>query len=328
MNEVVGVKRLWDINVSILKQYALFFDRIAVYDVESFLKRLTKKPNESLTFLANEIEWLLEQGFLFEPEFNMEAKLLHNPEFKSLRKLTSKSCKERFDSLEALNKHMTDTVSLVQKDKPISDETYKKLDCAADKAQHYLDNIQYISFIMDEYTARCLSVQLKILDRIDAYPIVSESLQLPESVASTKHDVKQIVINAMPIPNDSVPWDQIFEYRNDPDSASKLLALKVWMNDVARGQLSPTEVKEKLEFLLDQYQQHMKLHKMKTSIGILGTIIIASAEVLENLAKLEFSKLAKSLFAANKRRVDLMEAELTVPGKEVAYITKSREVFS
>lgn len=41
-----------------------------------------------------------------------------------------------------------------------------------------------------------------------------------------KCDVVDVAINALPVSDDSTPWEQIVEYRSDPDSISKFLALR------------------------------------------------------------------------------------------------------
>lgn len=96
---------------------------------------------------------------------------------------------------------------------------------------------------------------------------------------------------------------------------------------MARAELTPAEVEEKLEYLIDQYQQHMKLHRMKTNVGTLETVVTTSAEVLGDLFSFKWGKAAQALFALKRRQVALLEGELTAPGNEVAYIVKARERF-
>ena len=99
------------------------------------------------------------------------------------------------------------------------------------------------------------------------------------------------------------------------------------MSGVARAQHTPTEMEEQLEYLLENYRQHLQLHRMKANTGALQTVVVAAAEFLEDLANKRFSKIAKGIFSANQREIELLQGELTAPGKEVAYIVKSREAF-
>jgi len=56
-------------------------------------------------------------------------------------------------------------------------------------------------------------------------------------------------------------------------------------------------------------------------------LVVGTAELIENAAKLQFSKIAKGLFQASQLKAELLNAELTAPGKELAYIYKAKEHF-
>lgn len=87
------------------------------------------------------------------------------------------------------------------------------------------------------------------------------------------------------------------------------------------------EIEEELDWLLNEFQDHMKLHKLKANTETLEMIVKIIPETLENLIKLKFSKLPEPFFALKKRQISLMEAELNAPGKEISYIIKTREAF-
>jgi hypothetical protein len=48
---------------------------------------------------------------------------------------------------------------------------------------------------------------------------------------------------------------------------------------------------------------------------------------MENLVKLNWSKIAKGALQVQKRKVELMEAEMKVPGRECAYVFDARKQF-
>jgi hypothetical protein len=181
--------------------------------------------------------------------------------------------------------------------------------------------------IVNGLEARRLSIYLRELKQIQALPILETGFYSLQSNPANKSDIIKIVINALPEPDDSTSWEQILDYRSDPDSISKFLALRNWMNEVARAKLTQTEIEEKLEHLINQYQQHMRLHKLKTNNGMLETLVVASAQFLEDLVKLKWGNIAKGLFSIKHRQVALLGGELTSPGKEVAYIVKARQEF-
>jgi hypothetical protein len=140
-------------------------------------------------------------------------------------------------------------------------------------------------------------------------------------------DVVTVVLDVMPIPDDSTSWEQILEFRQDKDSRSKLIALRRWMRGVAKDSRSSTEIAEELEYLLHQYEGHMRLHRMKINAGTLESIATATGDIPHELLKLKLSSLVKPLCILGTRRVQLLEAELSCPGQEVAYVSKARRAF-
>lgn len=181
----------------------------------------------------------------------------------------------------------------------------------------YLDQLPSVFgplFCAVQLIVRKLSIQLKVLNGMDAYPVFSEMFPAIPFLDDRKCEVVDVVIKALPLPDDSVPWEQIIEYRNDPESQSKFLALRHWMSEMARAELSPAEIEEKLEYLIDQYQRHMKVHRMKTDVGTLQTVLVAGA----NLASFKWGDAAQSLFSSMQRKLSLLQGELTSPGSELA----------
>jgi hypothetical protein len=112
-------------------------------------------------------------------------------------------------------------------------------------------------------------------------------MPLPRSL---KCDAVDVTLGALPVRDDTVSWKQIWEYRSDPDSQKKFTALRTLMSGVARAQLTPADMEEQLEYLLENYRQHLQLHRMKANTGALQTVVIAAAEFLEDLANKRFSK--------------------------------------
>ena len=136
-----------------------------------------------------------------------------------------------------------------------------------------------------------------------------------------------IVLHALPTPSDTTPWAQIVDFKNDPDSQRKLRALRDWQNDVTRSALSPNELAEKLAYLLDDYAEYIRLQKMKSEPGTTEMILTTGADIIESLIKLKPSKAINALYSFRKRKLDLLEAELKAPGREVAFIHKARHEF-
>jgi hypothetical protein len=307
MQEFIGVKSYWDIATELTspKREALMFNRIAVPDCRRLLKMLkwAKHPQQDL---INELEWLIESGIIFIPEdTRIDESLLKNEVFRLFYELEQEYHRKVHQFREKRrNKGFPQIID-------------------NDLQEVYLNEMS-----MSFCRVNRISLQLREFGSLDAYPLLPSIDHIIQSPTARKSCVVQIVIQALPLPDNSTSWEQIIEFRSDPNSKHKFLDLRNWMNEVARGALEPIEVEQKLEHLMSQYQRHMALHRMKTTAGILETVVVSTAEFLEDFVKFKWGKIAKGLFALKHRRIALMEGELTSPGSEVAYIIKSREQFS
>ena len=142
-----------------------------------------------------------------------------------------------------------------------------------------------------------------------------------------KDSVAEIVLKALPVPEGSTPWEDILEYRRDPDSRRRFLRLKNWMNRALDQDRSPQDLHDEIQTLVAEYEDHMKLHRMKVEYGGLETLITSSAEILESLVRVRWTKAAKALFSIRRRRVQLLEAERKAPGRQLAYLAHVRGHF-
>jgi hypothetical protein len=151
--------------------------------------------------------------------------------------------------------------------------------------------------------------------------VIAPRFQLPST------DVIDVVLDKLPMPSENTPWEQILDFKADTEAQGYLQGLKVWMGDVARQKLRANEAREKLEWLLFQHKKHLKAHKLSYRWGTLGGTFVATAEILEDLAKIKWGKAAGAVVSIFDRRLELMKAELANPAKEISYIVKAQEQF-
>lgn len=174
--------------------------------------------------------------------------------------------------------------------------------------------------------ARFISIKTMYFERTDALSLVP-CYDFSKIPSSRKSEVARVAIDKLPIPDETTPWEQILDFRNDPDNQSALLNLRRWVRNISSENLTASEIEEELEWLLNEFENNMKLHKIKANTNTIEVWIKTPLEVLENLLTLKFSKLVDPLFAVKKRSISLMEAELQAPGREVAYILKTKKQF-
>ena len=180
-----------------------------------------------------------------------------------------------------------------------------------------------------ESKAIAFSIVMNILysqNNIQYVPLV-EKIRFPKMPNSVKTDVINLVIENMPVVDDLTPWANITDFKNNEDNKGKFAGLSMWMNKTANSGASMSEIKDELEYLLYQYRKSLELHKIKYHSGTLQRIVVGTAELIENAARLKFSNIAKGLFSVHQEKVELMQAELTAPGKEIAYIYHAQKTF-
>lgn len=300
-----------------LKQEAIIFNRIGFPLLGYFLRLLEHSGHISENAL-NEINWLLERGIIFDlKDLPEDQRLTANADYQQSLKLedTIQSFVKEFAKKGGIGKALR-LVSAMARNKP-----------SPVLHDPELQNFFWQSILFIENRARLGAIQLRELEKLDAYPILRLGFNPMEQSPASKTEVLQIVLNDLPIPDATTSWEQIIEYRSDPDSIAKFLDLRNWMSEVAKAELKPVEIEEKLEHLMSLYQRHMNIHRMKTNTGTVETIVITSAEMLGDLLSFKWGKAAQALFSLKRRQVALLEGELTSPGREVAYIVKAKETF-
>lgn len=80
----------------------------------------------------------------------------------------------------------------------------------------------YAAHLSTRYTA----IQLREVDKVEACPVYHVPTFQERPSQHSKSDVIQIAINSLPTTDETISWEQVFEYRSDPDSQSKFLALR------------------------------------------------------------------------------------------------------
>lgn len=159
-------------------------------------------------------------------------------------------------------------------------------------------------------------------------PISNISPQNLENFALKKSQVVNIVIESMPLVHPDTPIEHIIEFKQNEENYNRFLRLRDWVNEMVNSNLPENEIKEKLEFHISEYERYMKLHRIKYKRSILKTILFATPEILENVAKFNFSGIGKTLFTISESNVDLLSAELEAPGRELSYIIKAQNDFN
>ncbi len=301
----------WNNDFSNLKQQVLLFDQIGIFKLSLFYEALEESAGliskldintlNKVKTIISELEWLRQAGVIFELKFLEE-------EFPNANIIKS-NLGEKLGNAQYLINRVVEISGIDIK--KVADETLK----AELIKEQQIALLRFLAIIME--TAKGVTA-------VTTFPYTEYTRELPNS---QKSNVTQIVISKLPLPNNETPWEQIIDYRNDPENQKNLLNLRRWIRKISTENLPPTEIEEELEWLISEFQNHMKLHKMKTNTETIEVMVKAPLELIENLIKLKLSKIPEPLFVLKKRQINLMEAELNAPGREMAYIIKTRDNF-
>ena len=177
-----------------------------------------------------------------------------------------------------------------------------------------------------EYSSRYRSIVLNHKNPENEYiPIVKDFTPTGiKEVDTSKSVVLSIVLKNFPLINPNIDLERIVEFKKAEDIKSRYFELRDFITSISKQNLTPNEIHEKVEYLLNEYKNGLELIDFKYNLSTLETICIATSEVVENIATLKFSKAVKTLFELNKKELQLLEAERNIKGREVSFLYKAQ----
>ena len=296
-----------------LKQVATMFNRIALSGV-SLIPPGTFEDPEFVT----RRRWLLETGLLFDPDpktFGPDSPEDRMRAFDVLRDDADAVLKPSGLSLEeamAARKDEAKAAEIKKKSAQLDPSAFASMDPAK-----FMESAQRLS----ANVMRIVTAQLR-KSNLDAYTVLASHFssmdQHDESASS--HDVVKIVLHALPVPAAHVPWEQIIDYRNDPESQKQFLQVKDCICEIARGNVAAMYAEETLRYLLNRHGQQLELHGIQLANIGLQVFVVTTADVVASLTGLSWSQDAQSSCSVEHRKLALLEGESTSPGSEVAYV--------
>jgi hypothetical protein len=294
MRELRGAADIqWD-EFTHLKRYALLFDGLYCSNLDELLsaENLRMAPGN----LRADYEFLRRSEVIIDPA-------------------------EFLPSLEPLAEH----------DRAYLKDFVKACEALGDLTDHgaIAQRLVVAKHMLSDLGARLLSTAITNRSLFDVVPICKAPIPdfrgPGENAMSPTSTVLMVALASLPVPNDQCSWQDILDFKND--THDKQWGFRRWMHALATKHQTEGEVRDDLEWSLNEYTEAMKLHKIKASQSFLDVFVISPLEIMENLVKFNWSKIAKGALQVRKRDVELMEAELKAPGRECAYIFDARRRF-
>jgi len=293
-----------DQTVPRIKRHLLMFDQVAVVTHEGFPPMAGNHVEAQRHF-----DWLVEQGLASEERITADRIWRDDPDFIALLDAEM----GRFDHLR------------------------QKLPKVHDVAVERLTNEQLreSANILKDIVA----VHQSMLTRLFALHIASNEIEavscidLPRSVTQATEvpglsPVIHVVLEALPIPDESISFERLLDFKTDTEASHSLGALRLWMRDMARGQIPAAELAERLEWLVNEHERHLTRHKLKSNRTAVESVITTTLEAAEDLVRFKWGHLAKTIFSVRSGRIALLEAEANSPGRNVSFIASARREFA
>jgi hypothetical protein len=277
-----------------LKKYGLLFDRISMTDIVLVPKLELNLPRPDF---HREIEYLRDVGFLEESD---TFQYLFDEQYEQ-QQLDGID----FDQAEPFRQ------SILEFRKTFD------LNLQANSIMSTPDSIHRLEVA----AARTRALELRLLKNTSAVSLLA-SLG-PVDREATASDLYEIIIRNMPIPEERVPWEDLFTFRDDETSKRQLRALRVWVGQLISGKITYVEAADRIPQLLEDFRAHMRGAGIKSVAAIIKTCVVGTATLAEATLKLRLKELAKAPFELFESRANLVEAERNAPGRQLAFIARA-----
>jgi hypothetical protein len=291
------------------KKWFLAFDQLAVIDFHgSFGKFRTFYKDQHA---INDIQWLADQEFVYEPRIDNDEMvrlaetqgLAHDPHWIEFVK-RARAAGDAFDREAFANVLRSGTPQ-------------EKHDALG----NWLIWLHQSGSLGSQFWASLLAQP-----GVDTIPIVGDLLTVPQADSRLAAGM-QVIVSKLPQPDDSTPWDDLLEFKNDPDTRLKYTELRRWLRATASEGPTLVELQDEIEWLCAQFEDHMKRARLSVTRGPVEWIVRTPLEILEELLKGKYADLARRAFSVKYQEIALREAERSAPGRELAFVMKARDRF-
>ncbi|AEW85941.1 hypothetical protein [Flavobacterium columnare] len=335
MNELIGLKNINSLkSLNDIKQELLIFDKLFIVGLQEWKEVIEEKKFKDSRSLIEQ------KGLISLNDFVIyQGYLVMYEETNKLGGWDKYYDKSKTEDLEFRNQNLD---YLIQEGKILYDykdlnptnkftETHKQISPIIEsklkesKTQTAYDFLEVCNLCHDLKT-RIISTSYNE-SKYTAIPC-DNSIYNIDNITNVKAEVYNLVLEDFPIvKTDNVSWEQIFNFKNDPEIYNSIWGLRNWITNISKSNKSISEIEEEYRYLKYKYEQAIKVHKLKTGNSIFQTTIQTSAELLENVAKLRFRKLTDLLFKFKENRISLMETELKSDGNQFSYLFKVKDNF-
>ncbi|CCK80764.1 hypothetical protein [Desulfobacula toluolica] len=296
--EYIGVGNIFSPFFGDLKKTILFFDKIAAVGLEMLIiyNQFSEHRDEELLATIN---YLMEQNQIIDP---MPLGQNNHP--------PAESELEEYELASKLSGYIQDTHVDVS-----SYHDFTLMDRAhLESCNEYLQSRVSASRLNKSRNVIATAIKpLDLPDNIQFDPESNQDLTI------------KIVIHDFPLISDKIPFKEIISFKKETDTRARYLNLRKWIRNISNKDLTEKEITQEIEFIINDYVDYMNFLKLKFKRGTFETILVSSAQAIENLAKFKLKDFTQSLFSLSKQRIALIEAEKKAPGRELSFLVKAKK---
>ena len=150
---------------------------------------------------------------------------------------------------------------------------------------------------------------------------------LPGQLAG-EQQVLSVVLKRLPVPSGDLPLEEIVRFKQDEDTQFKFRKFWHWARKAATKVGGHREIEEEIDELTNDYERHLAEHLKKVKHERVEIKVAMPLEFVEDLAKLHWGQAARRLFQLDKATLNAHEAELKLPGQEIAYVTAASRLLA
>lgn len=335
MNELIGIKNLNSFqDINDIKRELLVFDKIFIVGLHEWTEVIEKQMfTDSRSLLEQKGLMSLNDFVIYQGYLAMNNMVNENGGWKKYNE------NKKNPDLEFRNQNLE---YLIQEKKVIFD--YDELNSRKKYNDVYKQITPIIESKLNDSTNQsftklfdlcnlCHDLKTRIIStsydesKFTAIPFDS-SIYSIEGITNTKAETYNLILKDFPIIKiENISWQQIFDFKNDPQVYNSIWGLRNWITNISKSNKTPGEIEEEYRYLKNKYEQAIKIHKLKISNSLFQTSIQTTAELVENVAKLRLRKLSDLLFKFKENKISLMETELKSDGSQFSYLFKIKNKF-
>ena len=174
------------------------------------------------------------------------------------------------------------------------------------------------------------SILFSVTDNVNIYtPLLNSASPLEltnnNDIVNRENKVISLVLKEIPLPSIDEPWEKILEIRSDNELKFHLFNLKKWIVDHVYSNKNISHIEEELSYLLLLYEKQLKLHKALSTQSKIEIVLKYIVGTFEDTIKLNWSNAINRIFELRKTNIKMLQGEMKLPGREVAYINKIKE---